>query len=208
VWLNLQGWKTLQSTYSCFSQSINFWRQHHFPLVVRRLDADLSSQAIAVGIPLPPGMGKHRLALSIEVSHIDSYCEPLSLSDVISFAPKIWQEQLESLNQEIQKLCFNIKVYGSLAWQALTKLDYIHPSSDIDCLVQIENQRQFSNALKILKHFSSSLPLDGEFIFFKNSAVAWKELITESHPQPSTLLVKTINSVSLVDREDFFRGIG
>jgi phosphoribosyl-dephospho-CoA transferase len=202
VWLNSIGWDTLQKAHTCSADILNLWRANNFPFVVRRND-NLSLQTIAIGLTLPLDRQKQTLALTTKFSYIDSFTEALDLRKAV--VPKQWKDGINALIKDAQMHALDIKVYGSLAWQTLTQWDYLHPLSDIDCLIKIENQKQLLNALHLLQYHSLSLPLDGELIFYKEQAVSWKELINKSTPQSPTLLVKTSDGVRLVNRECFFK---
>lgn len=203
VWLNAKGWDALQHAHSNLDEILNLWRANNFPFVVRRKDKNTCAQTIAIGLSLPLDRKKQALALTTEFSCIDSFSEALDLREVI--VPEQWREGVNALIKDAQRHSLDIKVYGSLSWQNVTRLNYLHPLSDVDCLIAVENQKQLLNALHLLQYHSLSLPLDGEFIFFKEQAVSWKELINKSTPQSPTLLVKTIDGVRLENRECFFK---
>lgn len=193
VWLTTEGWDCLYDQSPEKKEELTFWQEHNYPTIVRRCELPISHERIAVGMALPPSMGKQRLAFSVGSKHINNISKPLSLTKIIPYAPKSWQENLITLAQEN----LEIGVYGSLSWQVLTQLDYVQLHSDIDLLFKIDTHSQLTKALTVLKHFSLSLPLDGELIFPDGSAVSWKEMRDQ---QPS-LLVKRLNSVNLVKRE-------
>lgn len=206
VWLTPEGWSHLLTS-SCkggsisLSENLGLWQRNNFPFIVTRQSARVAEPSIVVGFTLPLAMGKQRLAIALDPWQIDYISEPLSLTDAIPYAPEVWQDDLHEMAREAQKYHLDIRIYGSLAWQALTKLNYVHPSSDIDILIRIDSRLQLAESLQILKQHSQLLPLDGEFLFSNDHAVAWKELINESDSQPMTILMKTINSVSLVKKE-------
>lgn len=203
VWLNAKGWDALQNAHSNLDEILNLWRANNFPFVVRRNDKDACAQTVAMGLSLPLDRKKQTYALTTEFSYIDSFSDALDLKEVI--VPEQWREGVNALIKDAQMHSLDIKVYGSLAWQNVTQLEYIHPLSDIDCLIVVENQKQLLSALSILQHHSLFLPLDGELIFFKEQAVSWKELINKPAPQSPTLLVKTSDGVRLENRECFFK---
>lgn len=96
-------------------------------------------------------------------------------------------------------------VYGSLAWQALTGLAYVTPTSDLDVLVTVRSERELMESLDLMKGRAGNLPLDGEVIFPNGMAVAWKEVDQlRKDGWEGLVLAKSLMDVQLIGARQFF----
>ena len=152
------------------------WRQHDWPAVVRRRDADASEDELCLGIALPPDAdgNKLRIALRVAQVHVREMRAPLTLHEVMTQAPSQWRAALEKLQHEALVQALDMRVYGSLALQALTGMNYLRPDSDIDLLFSPLDEPQLVAGIQLLARTAHTLPLDGE-VQFPDGAVAWKE---------------------------------
>src|SRR5690606_38038624 len=92
---------------------------------------------IALGLPLPPSLGKKRIALEAEPSLVQAIEPPPLLRDVIDILPTRWQERIETLCANLTPHTASVRVVGSLAWQYLAGTAYLHPQSDIDVVLRV-----------------------------------------------------------------------
>jgi phosphoribosyl-dephospho-CoA transferase len=182
------------------------WLEVDRPLVVARQPDDqiseaISAGAIAVGLALPPAQGKRRIALSLAAHDIARYTPPLRLGDVISHTPAEWQSALIELDTEATDIGLELRVFGSLAWQALSGLQYLTPQSDIDLLWHPLSHAQLQQGIALLVRWeqSSGLRADGEVLFGRSSAVSWREWATLKSGEDQRLLVKRERSAELVE---------
>ena len=90
-----------------------------------------------------------------------------------------------------------MRVYGSVAFQALTGQAYLTAASDIDLLLAPRTLEQYRCALALLARHARALPLDGEILFPQGRAVAWKELLRVPDAT-AQVLAKSMHAVSLV----------
>lgn len=178
VWLSADGWRGLLAAANARHVApIRRWAEAGWPLVARRSDADLASGEVSLGLAMPPDPDsghKLRIPLRAQLSDISDSAPPLLLKDVLGTLPAEWREAATRLEAESRGL--TLRVYGSAALQALTGLPYLRPTSDLDLLFAPSTERQYQSGLALLKKYADRLPLDGEVVFPRGSAVAWKEL--------------------------------
>lgn len=178
VWLSADGWSgLLAAADATHAAPIRRWAEAGWPLVARRSDADLAAGEVSLGLALPPDPDsghKVRIALRAQLSGVSNSAPPLLLKDVIDTLPPAWREAAARLEAEAAGL--TLRVYGSAALQALTGLPYLRPTSDLDLLFAPATDRQYQSGLALLQKYAGRLPLDGEVVFPRGSAVAWKEL--------------------------------
>jgi phosphoribosyl-dephospho-CoA transferase len=160
----------------------------------------LITDTIAVGLALPPAQGKRRIALSVAAHDIARYTPPLLLADAIAHAPAGWQPALAELEAAASNIDLELRVFGSLAWQALSGLPYLTAQSDIDLLWHPQSHAQLQQGIALLAHWerSSGLRADGEVLFGGNSAVSWREWATLKSGDDQRVLVKRTSSAGLV----------
>src|SRR5450759_2873300 len=159
---------------------------------------------IAVGLALPPAQGKHRIALAVAAHDIARYTPPLRLADAIAHAPAAWQPALAELDAAAIHIDLELRVFGSLAWQALSGLNYLTPQSDIDLLWHPLSNTQLQQGIALLARWeqSSGLRADGEVLFGGSSAVSWREWSTLKSGDDQRVLVKRASSAELVEARE------
>jgi len=205
VWLTRAGWHAAIAAQSAQEAVLRHWLDEDWPAVVRRREPDSGSAAMAgsdaaqdifAGIALPPDSAgtKPRIALRVSPAHIERSSAPLTLNAARPALPPHWRAGYT----ELQRLSvgLDLRVYGSLAWQALTSLRCLTNSSDIDILFRPLTRQQLQAGLALLSGSGHGLPLDGEIMFPTGQAVSWKEWTAAGNAQ-ARVLVKTIDSVHL-----------
>jgi len=185
------------------------WLEADRPLVVARqpdnkVSETISARTIAMGLALPPAQGKRRIALSVAAHDIVRYTPPLLLADVIAHAPPGWQPALSELDTAAMEIDIELRVFGSLAWQALSGLPYLTPQSDIDLLWHPQSHAQLQQGIALLARWeqSSGLRADGEVLFGGSSAVSWREWATLKSGDDQRVLVKRVSSAELVEARE------
>lgn len=176
AWLTCAGWdaalaRALPGQHAAIEQ----WRREDWPAIVRRAEPDLAPGHVSLGIALPPGAdgSKGRVALNARVPDVARSTPPLALADAARAAPLHWREQLGELSAEADGLA--LRVYGSLAMQAITGQPYLTARSDIDLLFAPASHAALDAGIALLARYGAMLPLDGEIVFPSGDAVAWKE---------------------------------
>jgi len=161
------------------------------------------SNHIAVGLALPPALGKRRIAFSVDTGHIARDTQPLLLGDAIAHVPAAWQPALAELHGAAINIGIELRVFGSLAWQALSGIQYLTPRSDIDLLWQPRSHEQLQQGIALLARWEQDhgLRADGE-VLFGGDAVSWREWATLKSGGDRRVLVKRISSAELVGADE------
>lgn len=191
-----------QVTDDAMHTQVAAWLAADRPLVVARQTCDESqTDKISAGLALPPAQGKCRIAFSLKAQDIARDALPLRLADAISHAPAEWRHALSELDLEAANISLELRVFGSLAWQALSGLQYLTPQSDIDLLWHPQSNAQLQQGIDLLARWeqSSGLRADGEVLFGEVSAVSWREWGKLESGSDRRVLVKRIDSAELVD---------
>jgi phosphoribosyl-dephospho-CoA transferase len=202
AWLSDIGWQHARTTApECCRDMIDAWRRADWPATVRRADADLLPDQVSIGIAMPPSPvdgSKTRIGLRVSRSDIKRVLPPIAVAQVIEAVPQPWQRSLAALEREAAGQGLAIRVYGSVALQALTRQPYLTAASDIDVLLHPVMQPQLYRGLALLNSYASRLPLDGEMVFPRGQAVAWKELSGALRAKSAVrVLVKDMRGVYL-----------
>jgi phosphoribosyl-dephospho-CoA transferase len=180
------------------------WLSADRPLVVARQPDNIDTDTIAVGLASPPVQGKRRIALCVAAHDIVRHSPPLLLADTIAHAPAEWQPELAELHDAAINIDIKLRVFGSLAWQALSGIPYLTPHSDIDLLWHPCSSMQLQQGIALLERWeiSSGLRADGEVLFGTNSAVSWREWATLKCDDDQRVLVKSEHSAGLVSARE------
>jgi phosphoribosyl-dephospho-CoA transferase len=175
---------------------VSQWVDNNWPLIRRRpLPGETG---IALGLPLPPMLGRQRLALNLPAEAIRTSLRPPPLADCAGVAPAAWRRIIADLLElDDSVLCF-----GSLAWQQMTGLPYLTPGSDLDLLWTARSATHAARLAQGIAAVESTAPLrlDGELLMPSGQAVQWREWLSDA-PQ---LLVKSITGVTMTPREALF----
>ncbi len=190
-------------------QELNAWAQRDLQLVLARQTGLEQAQQtqLMLGWPLPPRENgdKPRLSVKVWPQQIARRAAPPSLGQVLT----LLQQQHYAIPKALSSLAAKfanaaVAVYGSWAWQALTGLPYLHPSSDIDVLLHPTSQTQLLAMLQALQSAAptkdASVQIDGEIVFPDGSAVAWREWLQARE----RVLVKNFAAVQMCHRDDLF----
>ena len=201
VWLSASGW---QRAYAAASNAhlpaLERWAENDWPLVVRRSESILPADSLGLGLALPPdpysGV-KTRIPLTVYLSDIARHEPPLAFAAVANTMPSEWQDACTDLQDELIAAQLELRVYGSVALQAITGLSYLTATSDIDVLFSPRTDAQLQQGLHLLQTHAQRLPLDGEIVFPSGRAVAWKEwadAVRNSHK----VMVKSMANLNLM----------
>jgi phosphoribosyl-dephospho-CoA transferase len=179
------------------------WADNGLPLIRRRA-SDSEATGVALGLPLPPLAGKRRLCFLMQPDDIVATAPPVSLCAASEFAPRNWLPTLTAVEELASSHGIDVRVFGSLGWQALTGLQYLTDRSDLDLLFNVSRETDLKLLARGLAMIEASAPmrLDGEFVRFDGAAVNWREL----HAGAKELLVKTLRGIHLLDSRMFVQG--
>ena len=205
VFVNPQGWRAILATRGDLAADplLARWAEEGWPTIKRRAMPGEPS-GTALGLPLPPFAGKRRLAFVLQTSDVASIARPPSLSAAGGSAPPSWRPMLERLDELAHRHVVEARVFGSLAWQTLTGLDYVTGHSDLDLLFDIDRNTDLDRLTADIAAIEANAPmrLDGELMRDDGAAVNWREL----HSGANEVLVKRIDGVGLLDRRSFVAG--
>ncbi|HEY9212541.1 MAG TPA: malonate decarboxylase holo-[acyl-carrier-protein] synthase [Ancylobacter sp.] len=205
VFVSPAGWRSRLAAHGDLAADplVSSWVDRGWPLIGRRAVPD-EAHGVALGLPLPPFAGKRRLSFVMPPEHIVSTAPPPALSAAIPVAPRVWWPTLEALDELASRHGVEARVFGSLAWRALTGLDYLTASSDLDLLLHVHRDTDIARLATELAGIEALAPmrLDGELIRDDGAAVNWREC----HAGAREVLVKSLAGVALLDTRLFLRG--
>ena len=199
-------WGNIVESHECLRSTplVAGWASGGWPVVARR-PTSLETTGVPVGLPLPPSAGKRRLSFTISADDILSLALPLKLTSAAHVAPDEWLRTLAELDALACEHVLTIRVFGSLAWTAITGMNYLTSSSDLDVLIHVDADTDIDRLVEGITTIEASSPmrLDGELIRDDGGSVNWREFRSGS---PEVLL-KSIRRVSLIEPQDFVNGV-
>jgi phosphoribosyl-dephospho-CoA transferase len=201
VWLTEAVWAQAQRQAED-AQAIEIfghWREHKLPVMVTRQRADVAPDQVCLGLPAPLQWSRRKLALSATLNGLLAKAACPTLAQIAQAQP--WHEAALELHTALAHCGVQATVYGSYAWQHLTGLAYLRPSSDIDLCLNVVQFDQVAPVLQVLAQTQLPQRLDGEIIFANTHAVAWRELQQLLSGQVTEVLLKNTDSVRLVNQD-------
>jgi phosphoribosyl-dephospho-CoA transferase len=203
VFVSKAGWRSFLDRQPDLADNplIARWAENGWPLVKRRT-APSDGEGASLGLPLPPFAGKQRVCIVMDFDAIVSISPPPPLSATRNAAPVVWRPTLDAIAKLASWYDINARVFGSLAWQALTGLTYLTGQSDLDLLLSVRREsrlRAFAESLAAIEA-RAPMRLDGELAFGDGLALNWRELRAETRE----ILIKTPDDAYLIEREAFF----
>ncbi len=178
------------------------WAALSRPLIARRRDRSDADGLIPAAIPLPPSHGKRRIALQLAPRAILAVEPPPLLPACAHAAPADWLPAIEAIAELSARVAVEVRVFGALAWSALTGLAYLSALSDLDLLFPLTARTDARALLEGLARIDAGAPmrLDGELIRQDlGGAANWRELFAGA----GEVLVKSIAGVALLQADAF-----
>jgi phosphoribosyl-dephospho-CoA transferase len=203
VFVSTEGWRAMLATRGDIAADhlVARWSDRGWPTIRRRaMPGEVSG--VALGLPLPPSAGKKRLCFLLQSDDIISVARPPLLDDVRASAPRAWWPALDRLGELAFRHAVEVRVFGSLAWRALTGLDYVTGRSDLDLLLEVGRDTDLDRLVTDVAAIDAPMRLDGELMRADGAAVNWREF----HAGAGEVLVKSIEGVRLLDRDLFISG--
>jgi phosphoribosyl-dephospho-CoA transferase len=202
IFVSPVAWRALLETRNDLAAEplVAGWIDRGWPLVARRA-TPCERSGIALGLPLPPFAGKRRLPILVRPDDVVSTAPPPPLSVAIGSAPPRWRHALEAVASLASRHGVEARIFGSLAWQSLTGLQYLTDSSDLDLLLPLPRHGDPIVLTAGLAAIEATAPmrLDGELVRDDGAGVNWREL----HDGAREILVKTTDGVALLDTSVF-----
>ncbi|MBO0743243.1 MAG: malonate decarboxylase holo-[acyl-carrier-protein] synthase [Hyphomicrobiaceae bacterium] len=205
IFVSPMSWQSLLETRGDLDADplVALWVDKGWPLIGRRAMPG-EEHGVALGLPLPPFAGKRRISFLMHPEDVISATPPPALSAASRVAPRAWWPTLDALDELAWRHSVEARVFGSLAWRALTGLDYLTDRSDLDLLLHVRRDTDLRRLVADLAAIETVAPmrLDGELIRDDGAAVNWREF----QASPREILVKTIDGVGLLDASLFLVG--
>lgn len=177
------------------------WAERSFPLVVtrQRVPRHAEDAPVSLGLAAPLQWGRRLLALELPPSRIAWFGEFPCLAEALQQLPRRARPGVAALGQALAGLGVSARAYGSVAWQHVTGMRYVHRRSDFDVWLAVEGPEQADAAARaMLQHLPAGAPrLDGELLFLDGSAVAWREWLAWRAGSCRSLLVKRLDGVAI-----------
>lgn len=179
---------------------IGAWADQGWPLILRRPGPG-EDHGLALGLPLPPSLGKRRIAVVLQPADVIRTEPPPLLDEAKVAASPSWRDTIARLSAMALTLGEPARVFGSLAWQWITGLPYLTPGSDLDLLLPCAGASRIDCQTAGLAAAEAHAPMriDAELVRVDGAAVSWREL----HSGMDEILVKTTRSVTMIRRESF-----
>ncbi|MBW5435055.1 malonate decarboxylase holo-[acyl-carrier-protein] synthase [Bradyrhizobium canariense] len=205
VFISPEGWRAMLDARDDLAADslLARWPKMRWP-TIRRRALPCEATGFALGLPLPPSAGKKRVSLVVDIDHVASVARPPSLRQARAYAPRNWWPTLDRLDGLALCHAVEVRVFGSLAWQSLTGLDYVTDRSDLDVLFEFHRETDIDRFVADVAAIETDAPmrLDGELMGADGAAVNWREF----HSGTSELLVKSLARVVLLGRHQFMSG--
>ncbi|WFU26903.1 malonate decarboxylase holo-[acyl-carrier-protein] synthase [Bradyrhizobium sp. CB1717] len=205
VFVSPAGWRAMLDARGDLATDalVARWPKMRWP-TIRRRALPGETTGLALGLPLPPSAGKKRISFLVDNDHVASVARPPLLRQARAYAPRNWWPTLDRLDALARRHAVDARVFGSLAWQSLTGLDYVTTGSDLDVLFEFRTETDIDRFVVDVAEIEADAPmrLDGELMGADGAAVNWREF----HGGAGELLVKSIDSVELLGRHQFISG--
>ncbi|MCV3206523.1 malonate decarboxylase holo-[acyl-carrier-protein] synthase [Mesorhizobium sp. YC-39] len=174
------------------------WAERGWPVIVRR-PALGETGGIAVGVPMPPALGKRRVGLTVPVPAVARMLPLVALEEAAALVPPRLRPQIDAVLALGRRLALRPAVFGALLWQHLTGLSYLRPASDLDLLWPAPDRDIQPDLLAGLARIDEhgAVRLDGEILFSGGAGVNWRELHAEIGRPAGAVLVKSMKGTEL-----------
>ena len=205
IFVSRTGWRAALATRRDLATEplVALWVENGRPLIGRRAMPG-EAHGVALGLPLPPSAGKRRLSFIMPPEDILSITPPPTLSSVRRAAPRAWRPTLDAVDSLASRHSVEASVFGSLAWGAITGLEYLSDGSDLDLLLHVGCDTDLHGLTAGLAEIEAGAPmrLDGELVRDDGAAVNWREF----HAGQREILIKTAAGVALLQTRRFVSG--
>jgi phosphoribosyl-dephospho-CoA transferase len=183
------------------------WARLDWPVIVRRRMVGDFVDSLPAALPLPPYLGKRRLAFNFSSGEAVTALPPVLLCDAARTVPPEWQPVIGALVDLGDAVEIAPRVFGALLWQHTTGLPYLSARSDLDLLWSISDERTALSLVERLLRLDAESPvrLDGELELPDGAGVNWRELAQNRADPGDELLVKTMDGVEMRTRAALFR---
>ena len=186
---------------------IKAWVKQAIPMTICRQDAVASGQ-VKLAMSCFVNARKYRVAFTVDQKDICDIRHPVALHQIIQMFNVEQQHDLKFFLQHVEELGCQVYVYGSYANQYLTQQTYVTSKSDVD-LVIYPAFYDMELIQSILKHIHDlkvkmGQPIDGEIRIHPQWHVSFNELQLAWQQQHTSVLVKGIEHIALLQLEQLW----
>lgn len=181
----------------------NAWQALGRPFVVARRRVEL--EAVALGFCVAderlPELRPRRVAALTESRHVVGVARPPRLDEIARCpAAQDCAASFSHLAGAAEQAGFDIRVYGSWMWQALTGERHVRGESDLDVLVDVADAGEADRAAEFLEQAEAGLAfkLDGELSIAGFGEVHWREY----RQGKAEVLLKSVDALRLMPRAE------
>jgi phosphoribosyl-dephospho-CoA transferase len=178
------------------------WADRGWPVIVRRRMTSEDPEVVPVGVPLPPSVGKLRVAVQVPQAAVVARAAPTSLRMVADKAAPAWQPTIAALLALGERHGVEPAAFGSLLWEHHTGLNYLSPTSDLDLIWPASGCDDLPGLLDGLARLECTAPMriDGEVVFPQGTAANWRELHKAlGDAAAGEILIKSMDGVHVVN---------
>lgn len=174
------------------------WAAKGWPVIIRRRIPGDDADSIPAALPLPPCFGKRRVGFSFGRDTPFVPVPPITLAEAAAIAPSAWQPAIAALLALGRDIGTAPRVFGALLWERMTDLAYLSSQSDLDLLWRPDDESAAERLVAGLLHIdgTSRVRIDGELELPDGAGVNWRELAACRADRTSTLIVKSMDSVT------------
>ncbi|MDM0111805.1 malonate decarboxylase holo-[acyl-carrier-protein] synthase [Variovorax sp. J22R133] len=177
-------------------ECLTHWATHRLPLVITRQPVGANDR-IAVGLPAPGRWDRRRLALQVPRTAVECFEEFPALDQVMALLPPSARSSARELQDALAARQSTARVFGSYGWQAISGLDHLRASSDLDVCVAVSDAKHADAVALSLSRFIAPPRLDGELMFADGTAVAWREWLDWRAERSRFVMLKGLTGASL-----------
>lgn len=172
--------------------------QDNVPLTVCRQDhVDEGHIKLAISC-FVEGM-KYRIALTIDQSDLSKITRPIELHRVAHNFSELSTRVFSDFIQKMKIMECDIYVYGSYAYEYLTKEHYVNVNSDLDIVLYPKSEQDITailNQIQKLKQ-QTNICIDGDIKIHPDWHVSFNELIKILPDREQKIIAKGIKRIGL-----------
>jgi phosphoribosyl-dephospho-CoA transferase len=179
------------------------WQAAGRPFIVGR--GGVKQDAIALGFCVTderhPELRPRRVAARTDPRHVVEAARPPRLDEIARCpAAQAHSASFSHLIGAAERAGFDIRVYGSWMWQALTGEQHVRDGSDLDVLVDVADVDEAERVAAFLEREEAGLAfkLDGELSIAGLGEVHWREY----RQGKAEVLVKSVDALRLMPRAE------
>ena len=180
----------------------------NIPMTVCRQE-NLDSGQVKLAINCLVNGCKYRVACRVDAEDIELITRPVSLHTLLIERRRTLSDvAISDFAEALQMLGCEVYVYGSYAYEYLTKEAYVRSSSDLDLLLYPQKLTDIPEILQRIEHVQkeSQIRLDGEIQIHPDWHVSFNELISVYAEQHQQIIVKGLHRVDMLKLEHLLEG--